>query len=714
VTQGSRVRALPLAIDALGLAMLLLTWRLGRGGLFLLIAFAAAIAAGEFFCRLREDGALTPYMPLVLSPLLLVRFSSVLDFRIRLACLFMLAYILAWAWRAPVRRRKISLAQAGPARVWLLSFLVFALAASVFYARGIHLSGDEPHYVMIAQSLAEDGDFDLRNNLESRSYFAYLPVEIQFHGSVQGGKFHSFHLPGVSFLLLPFYLLFRLLAGVVPAGLYFRLVAAFISAFFALGLFQVMKALWPEEDNSAAFLFFLAGFPLLFHAIHLFPELPAATLLIYAYLFSRGERRNLLLAGILLAGIPWFHLKYVLPMLILALAVTAGVWRRRAGGREKILDLSRFFLPQAIGASLLMVYSRLLYGSFNPGVISPEKNFFAIPLWPKVETLLSFFLDQRDGLLVYAPVFVLLFLVCKKETRSRIRDFWLLGAIFLSYVLLHAFTTVRGGYSPAARPTVFVLWIMAVFLVAHYRQAGEAGRTLFRLLAGLGFFSSAWILYYPLFLYQPVTREVSQRASSLLLFLGSKAVDLSAVFPSFLKKPNAGYLPDWLWLAGLAITFALYYASPRRRDMAKPARLAVAALGLPMLLFICGIPHVQLQARYSAAGISFFNNSRNFTPGGEAGSFKVRAGQDYDLFIDLQGSAADRLDLRLLNPMRVPFRIRNGRRTLLAENHDAEARVTVPLRALTSFTLGRRRLVHLGLESGSGPDQAFFWLEFRG
>ncbi len=650
---------------------------------------------------------------MLLSPLLLVHYASVGDFRIRLACFFMLAYILALA-RAPGGPwHKISLKSAGAGQIWLLSFLVFALAATVFYARGIHLSGDEPHYLMIAQSLVDDRDFDLKNNLENKTYFKYLPVEIPLHGMVHAGRYRSFHLPGVSFLLVPFFYLFNLLGGWIPAALYFRLCAALINAFFALGLYQVMRSLWPEKNNGPPFIFFLVTFPLVFQAIHLFPELPAATLLIYAYLFTRGPRKRYLAAGLLLAGIPWLHFKYAAPMLILALAIVAGTWRGDRPLKEKIRDLARFLLPQAASAALLSVYSRMLYGSFNPAIISPEKNFFSIPLQPKIETLLSFFLDQRDGLLVYAPVFLLLFLVFKKEIRSKIRDFSLLAAIFLSYILAHAFTTVRGGYSPAARPTLFVLWIMAVFLTAYYRQAGETGKTLFRFLAGLTGFATVWIFYYPLFLYQPVTREVSERASSLLLFLGSKAVGLAAVFPSFLKKPNAGYLPDWIWLAALAAGLILYYARASWPAAAAAARAAIPFLCLPLMVFLCFIPHVQLQTRYSQAGLSFFSNSRNFTFHREQGDFKVLAGQNYDLFIDLGGSAAGRVDLRLLNPGRVALRIKNGRRTLLAENRDAESGISVPLGDLSHFSLGRKKLVHLGLESRAAPGVVFFWLEFR-
>lgn len=713
--------------NALGPLLLLFTWLRGDGGPLLLVAIVAGLAGGETAFRFLSGRRPTPYMMMGLAPLLLVQYSSVGDFRIRLACFFMLVYVLAAACASLRRSVPASLVSAGFWRLWGLCFLVFALAATALYARDIHLSGDEPHYVMIAQSLAEDGDFDLKNNLEQKTYFRYLPVEIPLHGTVHEGRYRSFHLPGLSFLLLPFYFIFKLLGGLVPGNLFFRLAAAAINAFFALGLFYALKALWPEKDNRSLFLFFLLTFPLVFHAVHLYPELPAATLLIFAYLSSRGQRRGLLLAGTLLAAIPWLHFKYVPAMLVLAGAVAVENWRASGNVRDRARKLAHFLIPPAVGALLLACYSRALYGSFNPTVISPERDFFAIPPGPKLETLFSFFLDQRDGLLVYAPLFLLLFLAFKKEIRSRIRDFSLLAAMFLCHVGFHAFTTVRGAYSPATRPTLHVLWIMVIFLIAYYRRAGEMGKVVFRLLAGLTAFATVWFFYYPLFLYQPVTRDVSERGSSLLYFLGSKAVNLTGVFPSFLKKPNSGYLPNLIWLAALAIGFVLYFTrrsrrytaplkrdmAPLRRDIAKLACRVMPFLSLPLLFLVCFFPHVQLQTRYSAAGLSFYSNSRNFTPGRERDSFKVRAGQDYDLFFDLEGSAARRLELRLINPEHVAVRMRSGRQTLLAENRLPESRITVLLPALKTFSLGKRSLVHVGLESQAGRGTVFFWLEFQ-
>lgn len=701
------------AVRGLGLLCLGATAAIGKSGWLLLLAFGLAIVAAEYGWRFFKGHGIGPYPWMLTAPLLLLQYASVTDFRVRLTCFFMLVYVLALA-QAPARSRfRISLRHWPGWRIWLLSFTVFALAAGVFYARGIHLSGDEPHYLMIAQSLAEDGDFDLRNNLEDKTYLTYLPVELRFHGTVRDGKYRSFHLPGVSLLLVPFFFLFNLLGASVPANLYFRLCAALLHAFFALGLFNVLKSLWPEKDNSALFLFLLMTFPLVFHAVHLYPELSAATLLIFAYLLSRDRRRNYFLAGLLLAGIPWLHFKYLFPMLVLDLFVMAEIWRENGRRQAKMRALAFFNFPQASGAALLSLYSRILYGSFNPTIISPEKNFSAIPLGNKIETLLSFFLDQRDGLLVYAPFFLLLFLVFRKTTRNSIRDFTLLSAMFFSYILFHAHTTVRGGYSPASRPTVFVLWIMAVFVIAFYRRAGEFGKTLFRSLAGLGFFATAWFFYYPLFLYQPVTREVGQRASALLLFLGSAAVDLSSVFPSYLKKPNADYLPNWIWLGVLAVGSILYYLHPHWRVITRMTRLVLPALCLLLLFFVCFVPHVQLRTRYAVAKLVFYNNSNNFSFNRESGRFKVLAGQDYDMFFDLDGSAAERLDLRVLNPNGTALRVKNSRRTLLAENDRAENRITLALRAMNRFSLGKRNLVHLGLESKAGPGTVFFWLEFR-
>ncbi len=693
-----------------GAAALLATWALGDGGLFLLLCFGAAIAGIEYGWRFLSGPGPTPYQFMLFSPLLLVHYASIGDFRIRLACFFMITCVITLALRAPRRRPKLSMAGIRPWQAWALALLTSMLAAFLLHAQGIQLSGDEPHYVMISQSLVEDGDFDLKNNLEQKKYFSYLPVELRFHGAIHSGRYRSFHLPGLSFLLAPFFFLFKLLGGLIPGSLYFRLAAALINSLFSLALFLILRQAWPEKDNGAFYCFFLCTFPLCFHAVHLFPELPAAALTLYAYILGRDQRRYAL-AGLLLAGTAWLHLKYSIPALVLALFLGARIGRE---GGPRLKQLARLLAAPALSLALLGLYSRILYGSFDPRVISPEKNFLAIPLHFRLETLLSFFLDQRDGLLVYAPLFLLLFLAWRRDVRAGIRDFGLLSTLFFSYILFHAFTTVRGGYSPAARPVLFVLWIMCVFLVAVYRNSSSGMlRALFRMLAGMTAFATVWFMYYPLFLYQPVTREVSQRASSLLWFLSSEAIDLASLFPSFLKQSNSGYWPNWAWLGLLAAALAVYYSGSARPSRPRAARGVFAALGLGLLFLLCYFPHVLLQTRHAAGGLSFFCNSRNFVFRPDMRAFRVLAGQDYDLYIDLKGSAATGMDLHVLDGDQVALKVRNGRNLLLEAQRSPKERLAFPLSRLKRFSLAKRELIHIGLETRALAPQAMFWLEFR-
>ena len=255
---------------------------------------------------------------------------------------------------------------------------------------------------------------------------------------------------------------------------------------------------------------------------------------------------------------------------------------------------------------------------------------------------------------------------------------------------------------------------MCIFLIAVHRSSASGMlRILFRMLAGMTAFATVWFLYYPLFLYQPVTREVSQRASSLLWFLSSEAIDLASLFPSFLKKSNAGYWPNWVWLGALAVALTVFYSRSARPFRPRAARSVFITLGLGLLFLLCYFPHVLLQTRHAAAGLSFFCNSRNFVFRPDMRAFRVLSGQDYDLYIDLQGSAATKMDLHILDGDQVALKVRNGKRLLLETQRSPQERLALPLNRLKRFSLAKRDLIHIGLETRALAPQAMFWLEFR-
>ena len=71
-------------------------------------------------------------------------------------------------------------------------------------------SGDEPHYLVIAQSLLLDGDLRIQNNHDRRDYAAYFDGTLAPDVRVRGrdGQQYSIHAPGVATLVLPLFAVF--------------------------------------------------------------------------------------------------------------------------------------------------------------------------------------------------------------------------------------------------------------------------------------------------------------------------------------------------------------------------------------------------------------------------------------------------------------------------------------------------------------------------
>jgi hypothetical protein len=70
--------------------------------------------------------------------------------------------------------------------------------------------GDEPHYLIITQSLLQDGDLRIENNYEQRDYDAYFGGNLRPDFVIRGrdGEVYSIHAPGVAVLVLPGFALF--------------------------------------------------------------------------------------------------------------------------------------------------------------------------------------------------------------------------------------------------------------------------------------------------------------------------------------------------------------------------------------------------------------------------------------------------------------------------------------------------------------------------
>ena len=85
----------------------------------------------------------------------------------------------------------------------IVAGLAFLVSASITASR--FPAGDEPHYLIIAQSLIQDHDLRVENNYRRGDQLAYYPGALKPDYLRRGadGEIYSIHAPGLPFLIAP-------------------------------------------------------------------------------------------------------------------------------------------------------------------------------------------------------------------------------------------------------------------------------------------------------------------------------------------------------------------------------------------------------------------------------------------------------------------------------------------------------------------------------
>ncbi len=463
--------------------------------------------------------------------------------------------------------------------LFVLAFLVYQLCTLVIVSKGFAFSGDEPWYLMTTHSIYQDQDINVANNYDQEDYFHFYPKTL--YPKITLGKYGRYgkkgtdwifpiNQPGISVLILPFYALSQLfkekvLIFIIKGSL------AIWAALFGVQLFLLANDLWKKERLSLV-LWFLFSFsaPVLFYAFHLYPEVPIALLSVYLFRKIRAKEpystRQYLFFGFVLSLFIWFGLKYNMifwPMLL----VSGYLILREQKAGKKIIGFLAF---PALSLVLFYLYIHALYGTYNPislyeGVLTPEKiaafkqTLLKIPLMLRIDTFFDYFLDQRDGLLLYSPLYFFSFLGIVETFRKAKKELVILLFFSVPFIFNYALLSHRQGSCPQGRVLTPIIWIMAVFigyfLVYNKKKFFSV---LFWIACILGLINAAILLSHPSFLYQPTTHEFTFRGGEFFVNLSNFGFYLPNVLPSFIKVNNVGYWPNYVWL-GLIILFFLGY-----------------------------------------------------------------------------------------------------------------------------------------------------------
>ena len=211
--------------------------------------------------------------------------------------------------------------------------------------------------------------------------------------------------------------------------------------------------------------------PLMFAPLHVFSEVPAMTLALFAFLALRREAstRATVFAAAALAVLPWIGVKYIPLAASVALVAVAGSEPAARPRRAALVGagLVAGLVPHAL-------YTWVLYGSLSPAAVYLGSNAAAgepalgvdwgayLAAWPgAVATAIGYVLDQKEGLLAYGPHFLLASAGLAWMWRTRRADVVALTVVAASFVGPYALSQQLGGQGPPVRPLMPILWTLA-------------------------------------------------------------------------------------------------------------------------------------------------------------------------------------------------------------------------------------------------------------
>jgi hypothetical protein len=368
-----------------------------------------------------------------------------------------------------------------PGRATRLAALAsLVLAAGAAWAADARVpGGDEPHYLVITQSLLKDGDLQIENNHANRDYASYFGGTINPDYLARGrdNAIYSIHAPGVSALVLPAF-----------AVLGFRGAQATMIVLFAICGALMWRAAWRlTADASAAWFAWAAvagSATMAVLSFMIFPETPGAAAVaagVWLLVSSRdASNRALLGVGSALAALPWLHTRFsILAGAIgLSLVITLLTDPTRASGMRWRRG-ALFMLVPAISAAAWLGMFYVLYGTVDPRVPYGPNPELRPWIWGAVAGL---FVDQQFGLLAFAPVLFIAFLgpLSAESGRSRVLVITCI-AIVLIYAMAVASYWMWWAGVPAlpARFLMAALPLLVLPLAVTWSRSAAASRALF-------------------------------------------------------------------------------------------------------------------------------------------------------------------------------------------------------------------------------------------
>ncbi|HET9373147.1 MAG TPA: hypothetical protein VFO19_22950 [Vicinamibacterales bacterium] len=417
--------------------------------------------------------------------------------------------------------------------------------------------GDEPHYLVITQSLLADGDLQIENNHRQRDYAAYFGGTIA-PDYIERGKnleIYSIHAPGVSALVLPAF---------AVAG--YRGAQATVVLLAAAGAALVWLLAWRASgrDSGAAW-FAWAAVALvptaLIQNVTIFPDGPgavaaAAGAWLIVRLHEAGDRPSpatIAVVSAALAALPWLHTRFALLAGGLGVAIMATLLRQRAD-RDFPRRLVAFAAVPTLSALAWFAFFQIVYGTPDPR--APYGQDKSSSIWYVPGGLMGLLFDQQFGLITHAPVLLAASTAVFARGSMRTAVRWLVGvvAVYLMVVCVY-WMWWAGVPAPPARFAAAALPLLAAPLAIAWRHAGEGARAIWLTLLAV----SAVLTTAVLGVDRGVLAWNPRDAEARWLEWLSPVVNLPRAWPSFFWALDPNRLAtEWPFVAHVAVWLSVF------------------------------------------------------------------------------------------------------------------------------------------------------------
>jgi hypothetical protein len=497
---------------------------------------------------------------------------------------------LTVSWFSAERETAASPAWRGPLLVFAVSATIFLASAWRLVPGPVYPGGDEPHYLVITQSLLLDRDLAIENNHARGDYRAYYATALKPDYRVTGRNrtIYSIHPIGISVIVAPAFAL----AGYHGAVL---LVALLSACAMTLQWQWLRRITGSSGAATVGWLVIATSASFVLHSFSIYPECAAAlaVMIAVAWGWSKAGPTPLAIQGAALGALPWLSTKYA-PMsavlLLLIAARTCSIRPTRVAHSTWLGRLTSGFLPLAVPYGLSCVawlaWFWWLWGTPSP--TAPYGTSHQMSLDSLKAGLPGLFADQEYGAVATAPALALAAIgwwrLWKRDSEGR----WLVAFTALPLLSLAAITGAFalwwGGSAPPGRELVAALPLLGVPIAWLWKDTVKrpAQRALIETLILVGIVISGTLVVARNGLLIANGRDGT---AELLEYLEPRR-ELASALPSFIAFRSHVAVPLVLCAIWIAVAALIWWIC---RRITVQDRGGVSALVTAIGLAACAI-----------------------------------------------------------------------------------------------------------------------------